>query len=282
VKKCFIYLVFLFSLVVYAGEVPKPKEGMSVEQLIDIWYNIQYTKFAKDYESYSTVILINRGGFRRERKAYRARILFQQGDIDYKDYLAYIAPASAKGIAILTWNYISPNKEREQWLYLPSLKKARRTSPASDDDSLMGSVFTVEEITSWKPSYETYKLIGIKKFPGYVSEYDKKKYYEGEDCYLIEAFPNRKTERVKRTFWLRKSDGCCIFNEVFDKNGKIYKTIFRSYEEIGPNKYPAQIIVEGKDFRTEDISITHMDEVKFDIGLKEANFTVDALQKMKW
>jgi len=277
------FLLFVFSVSLFAGVVPVPKSGMNAEELAGVWYDIKYSKFARDYYSYSRVLLIDRKGRKRERKAYRARISLEKNGVDYKDSVIFISPASVKGVAILTWNYLDLNKEREQWLYLPSLKKARRTSPANDDANFMGTVFTVEEITSWKPHYETYKLTGIKKFPGHVSEYDKKKYYEGVDCYVIEAYPKRKNAlRTKRTSWLRKNDGCCIFQEVFDKNGKVYKTIFRSYEKFGPDKYPAQIIVEGKDFRTGDVSIVRMDEVYFDVGLKEKKFTVESLKKMKW
>ncbi len=286
-KKVFVFLIFLSSIsFLSAGVVPKPKEGMSVEQLIKIWDVIKYTKFAKDYTSYSRVILINRSGFKRTRKAYRARIILNgKGGFEYKDYVSFIYPAAFKGLTILTWTYSDPNKEREQWLYLPSLKKARRASPSEDEDNFMGTVFTTEEITSWKPNFETYKLIGIKKFDGYVSNFDKKEYYKGVDCYVIEAFPKpeRKVKlRSKRRLWLRKNDGCCIFQEVYGKNGKIYKVLFRSYRETGPNKYPAQIIVEGVDYRTKDVSIVHMDEIHFDVGLKESDFTVEKLKKMKW
>ncbi|HOJ38841.1 MAG TPA: outer membrane lipoprotein-sorting protein [bacterium] len=282
-KTRWLLLIVMAAGMALAGEVPKPKEGMSVDQLIDVWYQIQFTRFARDYTSNNKVILIDRGKARRERQGYRARIILQQHGIDYKDYVAFVSPAAVKGVATLTWSYLDPEKEREQWLYLPSLKKARRTSPANDDDSFMGSVFTVEEITSWRPSYETYKLVGVKKFPGYKSEYDGKTYYAGDDCYLIEAFPRRQTTlRSRRTFWLRKSDGCCLFQEVFDKNGKMYKTLFRSYQLVGPNSYPTQIIIEGKDLRTGDVSIVVNEEIKFDQGLKENIFSVENLQKMKW
>lgn len=281
------FLIFLvLGRLAFAGSVPVPGKNPDVKELIKIWDVIKYTKFAKDYKSYSTVILIRRNGFKRVRKAYRARIILGgKNGIEYKDYVSFIYPAAFKGLAILTWTYSDPNKEREQWLYLPSLKKARRTSPSQDEDNFMGSVFTTEEITSWRPEYETYRLLGKKKFKGYVSNYDKKEYYKGTECYVIEAKPKsgRKVKlRSKRILWLKADDGTCIFQQVFDKKGKLYKIIFRSFEKIGPNKYPAQIIVEGKDFRTDDVSIVHMDEIHFDAGLKESDFTVEKLKKMKW
>jgi len=265
----------------WAGDVPKPKAGMTADQMVDVWYEIQYTRFAKDYQSNNKVILIDRGKMRRDREGYRARIIVKKNGIDYKDYVAFLSPAAVKGTAILTWTYLNPDKEREQWLYLPSLKKSRRTAPGNDADSFMGSVFTVEEITTWKPSYETYKMTGEKKFPGYKSEYDQKTYYTGDDCWVIEAYPNKKqTDRSKRTFWLRKTDGCCLFQEVFDKNGKMYKTLFRSFELI--KNYPTQIIIEGRDFRTKDVSIVVNENVKFDIGQKETDFTVEHLTQLQW
>ncbi len=108
-------LVFAGGLAVslFGGEVPKPREGMSAEQLMDVWYQIQYTRFAQDYTSNNKVILIDRGKQRRERQGYRARIILQRGGIDYKDYVAFVSPAAVKGISILTWTYLNPEKERE-------------------------------------------------------------------------------------------------------------------------------------------------------------------------
>ena len=57
-----------------AGEVPRPDKGMSPEQLIKVWYEIEFTRFARDYKNYNTFFLLDRNGARRERKAYRSRI----------------------------------------------------------------------------------------------------------------------------------------------------------------------------------------------------------------
>ena len=70
---------------------------------------------------------------------------------------------------MLTWSYLDPEREREQWLYLPSMRKARRSSPAEDDENTLGTVLTVEEITSWRPEHEKYRLLGAQNFNGYIS-----------------------------------------------------------------------------------------------------------------
>ena len=48
---------------------------MSPEQLVTVWYDIEYTRFARDYKNYNTFFLRDRNGATRERKAYRARIM---------------------------------------------------------------------------------------------------------------------------------------------------------------------------------------------------------------
>jgi hypothetical protein len=266
-----------------AGEVPRPEKSMGPEQLVTVWYDIEYTRFARDYKNYNTFFLRDRNGATRERKAFRARIIIAEPDIAYKDYAVFLTPASIKGVAMLSWHYRNPDREREQWFYLPSMRKARRSSPAEDDENTLGTVLTVEEMTSWRPQHETYRLIGVQEFPGYVSSFDGKESSRGERCYVIETFPKRKNAmRSKRILWLRTSDGCCLLQEVFDKSGKIYKTIFRRFALISPQGYPAIVFVEAKDLRTGESTIIRCDKIVFNSGIDEADFSVDFLQRMKW
>ena len=265
------------------SQVRQPSDAMTADELIRIWYEIEFTRFAHDYKNYNTFFLIDRAGARRERKAYRSRITVQKNGIDYKDFAVFLAPASIKGVAMLTWTYQDPNREREQWLYLPSMRKARRSSPAEDDDNTLGTVLTVEEITSWRPEHERYRLLGKQDFAGYTSIFDNQKYYAGESCYVIEALPNRSPcIRSKRNFLLRKKDACCLFQEVFDRNGALYKTIFRKYDLIGEKQYPAIVLVEAQDLRTQEKTVIRCDTIVFDSGIDEAEFSVDYLQRMKW
>ncbi len=280
------FLVALITLMPDASlrcQVQRPTDAMTADQLVRIWYEIEFTRFARDYKNFNTFFLIDRTGARRERKAYRARMTVQKNGIDYKDFAVFLAPASIKGVAMLTWTYLDPQREREQWLYLPSMRKARRSSPAEDDDNTLGTVLTVEEITSWRPEHEQYRLLGKQNFTGYTSILDNQKYYAGELCYVIEAVPMRRNAiRSKRTFWLRSTDACCLFQEVFDRNGALYKTIFRKYDLIGDKQYPAIVLVEAQDLRTQEKTVIRCDTIVFDSGMDEADFSIDYLQRMKW
>jgi len=191
-------------------------------------------------------------------------------------------PGSVKGLAILTWTYIDPKKEQDAWLWLPSLKRIRRISQSQADDSFMGTDFTTEEITLRRWEDETYEIVGNEKFEGYHSEFTGKTYYEGLDCYVVEAKPKRKDWYYsKRIVWIDKNTGASIFDEIYDPLERKARTLFREYQEYQKGYLP-QTLLECKDLRTGHKTIITFDEIKFDSGLKEGLFTEKTLLRGKW
>jgi len=295
-KKILIFLVFAFGLLVLGNlwaaeleyyEVYKPREGMSAEEIMQIKYFVKYTKFAQDYESSGYVYFLDKSGFTRERNFLRRRLLLGRSsdDISYKDLVVFTGPTAVKGLAILTWSYISPDTDQNQWLWLPSLKKIRKISAAQSDDSFMGSDFTVEEITTRKFEDETYKLLGEEEFKGFTSEYNNKTYHQGTDCFVIEAKPKRSPWYYsKRTVWIDKNTGGDIYHEVYDPNGRLYKTIFKNYEfiNVDGNDYATQTFLEVKDLRTEHKTIIEMRDIKYNQGFSEDLFTEKSLMRSRW
>lgn len=283
-KLFFLVCGLVLVLTQLASAIDKPYEGISADELMKIKYYIKHTKFAQDYQSTGHVWLITKGGFKRHRKFLRSRItLNRKSDgIDYKDVVAFTEPRNVKGLAILTWTYSDPKKEQDAWLWLPSLRKIRRISQSQADDSFMGTDFTTEEITIRRWEDETYEIIGNKKFEGYHSEFTGKTYYEGLDCYLVEAKPKRKDWYYsKRIVWINKNTGASIFDEIYDTVGRKARTLFREYQEYEKGYLP-QTLLECKNLRTGHRTIITFDEITFDSGLKERLFTEKTLMRSKW
>lgn len=297
-KKAMICLaVLLFAGVCYRAQaedlefhkVYKIKPGMSVDEIMKIAEHVQYTLNAFDYQSTGNVLYVEKSGATRTRKFLRQRIVLGPDslspEIRYKDLIMFTEPTSVKGLGILTWTYLDPKSEQNQWLWLPSLRKVRKISQAQADDSFMGSDFTTEEITTRRFEDETFKLLGEEKFKGYPSEIDNKTYYQGRDCYKIEARPKRDPWYYsKRLTWIDKEFGSTICDEVYDPKGRLYKTILKRYKLMkvdGKDYYP-QIFLEVKDLRTGHKTGIVMDDIKFDQGLKEAYFSEKTLRRSKW
>jgi len=269
------------------SQVYKPKAGMSAKEIMRIKYFVKYTLFAKDYECTGYVYYIDKTGSVRERTFLRRRIILGRPSdgLSYKDLIMFTNPSAVKGLGILTWTYMDPKREQDQWLWLPSLKKIRKISAAQSDDSFMGSDFTVEEITTRRFEDETYSLLREEKFKGFTSEFNKKTYHQGTDCFVIEAKPKQSPWYYsKRIVWIDKNTGGDIFHEIYDPKGKLFKTLFKNYEmaNIGGRDYASQTYLEVKDLRTGHKTVIDIRGIKFDQGLSEELFTTATLSQSRW
>lgn len=268
-------------------QVYKPRSGMSVDEIMQIKYFNKYTLFAHDYQSTGDVIFIEKDGSKRNRRFLRQRLILGRpsDDVSYKDLVMFTAPTSVKGLATLTWNYMNANRDQDVWLWLPSLRKIRKVSAGQADDSFMGGDLTVEEITSRRFSDETYKLAGEENFKGYTSIYDGKVFHKDEPCYIVECTPKRKPWYYsKRIAYVSKNFGGDMLDEIYDPNGKLYRTLFRGWIIMNVNgkEYPAQNRVEANDLRTGHKTVMLFDEIKFDQGLSEDAFTEKTLMRQRW
>lgn len=241
-------LLVLAGLLVFSGaafaaeleyfQVYKPSEGMSADELMQIEYFVKYTKFSRDIELRGKAYFIDRSGSTRDRETLRQRItLGRRSDgIAYKDLNMFTAPSAVKGLSILTWTYLDPKKQSEIWMWIPSLKKIRKVSQAQGDDSFMGGDFTVEDITTRRFEDETYTLLRSEAFGGYFCEFDKQTYAKGTPCFVIEARPKRSPWYYsKRILWVEKATGGGTYEEMYDQNGKMFRTFFKSFKVYAVN-----------------------------------------------
>jgi hypothetical protein len=262
-----------------------PKEGMSADDIMRIKYHNKYSLFANDFGQIGTVLYVEPSGFTRKRVWKRIRMIKGDGDISYKDLVVITYPTDIKGLAVLTWTYQDPKKQQNVWLWIPSLKKARKISASEDDDAFMGSDFTVQEVSTRRFEDETYKLIGDKDFPGYKIEQTGEMKFQGKPCFVVECYPTKPHWYYsKRVVWIDKETGGNILDEYYDKNGKMFKTIFIEWEFINVNgkQYPFQANRECKDLRTGHRTVITMDKTVFDQGINEQEFTEKALMRSRW
>ncbi len=277
-------LVFAANLEYY--KVYRPQEGMSADEIMRIAYYNKYSLFARDYMQIGKVLYVDRSGFTRKRIWKRMRMIKggQEG-ISYKDIVAFTYPPALKGLAVLTWTYEDAKREQDVWLWLPSLKKVRKISASQNDDAFLGSDMTVEEVSTRRFEDESYKLVGEENFKGYKFEATGETKLAGKPCFIIECYPQRPHwYYAKRKVWIDKDTGGGIFEEYYDKNGKLFKTLFREWvwTKAGDKKYPAQMSLECKDLRTGHRTDILMKDTKYDQGVSEYNFTVKALMRSRW
>lgn len=161
--------------------------------------------------------LVDRRGKTRERDTTGYRRYF---GAEKRTVIFYNSPRSVKGTGFLTYDYPEADRDDDQWLYLPALRKIRRISASDRGDYFLGTDFTYEDIKKEsKIGAEDYrfKRVGHEEV-------------DGHQTIVIEATPvnaaiakelgySKVLLRIDPTIWMsRKSD-------MWDTSGNPLKTI---------------------------------------------------------
>ena len=88
----------------------------------------------------------------------------------------FIYPADIKDTALLTYDYDEADKDDDQWLYLPALKKIKRIASKDKSSSFMGTDFNYSDMT-------------IRNVEDYNYRFVKEAIIKGVKTWVIESIP---------------------------------------------------------------------------------------------
>ena len=108
-----------------------------------------------DFTARQTMVLRNRGG-QESRRQLRLQVLEVPGDGD-KNLFVFDEPRDVKGTALLI--HAHREKEDEQWIYLPALRRVKRISSSNRSGSFMGSEFAYEDMGTPEVEKFTYRYL---------------------------------------------------------------------------------------------------------------------------
>lgn len=135
----------------------------------------------------SVMVLIDKKGNERRREM---KVYSKDKGKDSLRMQFFIAPADVKDTAFLTYDYYSGEKNDDQWLYLPDLRKTKRIATSDKSSSFMGSDFSYADMTRRVLDEWNYKLL-------------KEDEVAGHKVWLVEAVPVSKT--VENRYGFKKS-----------------------------------------------------------------------------
>jgi len=98
----------------------------------------------KDSSSNMKMTLINANNQKRKRQM---KIIVLEKESGNKSLMTFLSPADVKGTKFLNYEHI--NKDDDQWLYLPAIKRIKRIASKNKSGSFMGSEFSYEDLSSF-------------------------------------------------------------------------------------------------------------------------------------
>ena len=216
------------------------------------------------------MILIDKKGNRRERTI---RALSQDVGEDTHSIMFFMSPADVKDTGFLTYDFDDDEKDDDQWLFLPALKKTKRIASNDKSGSFMGSDFSYADMTDRKLDYYDYKLM-------------KETEVDGAKVWQIESIPNTEEEidetgYTKSVVFVRQDNYVVIRAVNWVKKGKRLKYFdVKKLEQIDGIWVPTEMHMTTKKGKTTlHKTVILANDVRFNQDLDDDMFTVRKLEK---
>lgn len=184
----------------------------------------------------------------------------------------YTDPANVKDTGFLTYDYPDPEKEDDQWLYLPALRRVRRISSSNRGDYYLGTDLTYEDI-----KLDT-RLSDEMSWTR-VGEEDIK----GVPCILIEGIPHtpeiaEELGYSKYHAWVDPSIWMVRKNTAWDTNGNSLKTVsWEDFIEVDGIWAVQRMFTENH--KTGHSTIMEFSHIDFTTPIDDDKFTERALKR---
>jgi len=229
-------------------------QNLSGQKIIE---NVYYRPTGDDGSSELSMYLIDSRNNERVRKIKQFSKDYGQEE---KSIMFFLSPADVKNTSFMNWSYDDPNKDDDQWIYLPALKKVKRISSDSKDDYFMGSDFTYDDLGDRHPNEDVHKLL-------------REETIDGKPCYVVESVSKDKDYMYSKTItWVIKDIWIGLKKEFYDEDGDLLKILtVKKYEKI--KDYWIISNTEMKNIQDEHSTKMILSNIQVDIGVDDMKFT---------
>jgi len=222
---------------------------------------------AKDEEYRQDMLIIDKHGNTRKRDVIN--YLLKKSDGLNKFVIIFLAPADVRKTGLLTWE--QKDRDDDQWLYLPALRKAKRIASSGKKNKFMGTDFAYEDLKPENLDAHTYNLLRSEKIAG-------------QDYYVVEALPATKKEKresgySKRIFWVRKEIFFTIKKEFYNKQKQLAKiSVEEDLKKVSGTMYRSKKVTMT-DLKAKHKTVLITTSRKINKGVPERKFTLRELKK---
>jgi hypothetical protein len=216
------------------------------------------------------MILIDKKGLQRIRKI---RTFSKEKGADEQRLMFFVQPPDVKDTSFLTYDYDNPQKDDDQWLYLPALHKTKRIATSDKSGSFMGSDLNYADMTS----------LTLSDYDFYLK---KEMTVRGKKTWMIESIPRSK-EIIKETgytrslFFVQQDNHFVVRGIRWVKNGGYLKYMdVKKLEKIQGIWVATEMhVTKKKEKQVVHKTILKYSDVTFGNPLKDDFFTIRRMEK---
>ena len=190
------------------------------------------------------------------------------GDVE-KSVIVFTTPKDVAGTGYLMFDYDDDDKDSDNWLYLPAMKKTRRiaSSGSESEGSFMGTDFTYQDMGDRSINKYDYTLLGEDNIDGVA-------------CYKVECISKAHTEKDPRYItYIGKADYIMRKCEFYDRQDQLHRVLTCTDFTTIKGFTTAQKM-KMENVQTGTWSLIETKNIKYDDeDIDDSLFTVAALEK---
>lgn len=212
------------------------------------------------------MILKNKRENTSEREMSVQGLEGKNGDGD-KTMMVFLSPKDQKGTALLTYQH--KDRDDDQWLYLPALKRVKKIASSKKSGPFMGSEFSFEDI-------------GGQQVDDYTYKYLRDEQVDGQDCFVVESYPKDKNSGYTKVItWVDKQHYRTLKADFYDRKNSHLKTLVAKDFNLYLDKFWRPHEMEMTNHQTGRSTVLKQNNIKFNVGLTDDDFTQNSLKRAR-
>ncbi len=176
-------------------------------------------------------------------------------------------PLDVKGTAFL--NHSHTQKNDDQWIFLPALKRVKRIASRNKSGPFLGSEFAFEDLSSFEVEKFTYDYLRDEEFAG-------------QNTFVVKMVPTDKySGYTKSHVWIDQEHYRVQKIDFYDRRDTLLKTLTFAGYKLYKDKFwraDKQMMVNHKSGKSTDIEIKNLE---FGIDLTDADFNEKRLNRAR-
>ena len=180
--------------------------------------------------------------------------------------LFFETPRDVAGTAFLTHSH--GERDDDQWLYLPALKRIKRIASSNRSGAFMGSEFSYEDLGNDEVEKYDHRYLGDDAIDGVA-------------MYRLERTPRAESGYSRQIVWLDQAELRAQKIDYYDRGGRLLKTLYpRDYRQY-LERFWRPLTMEMVNHQNGRRTLLEWRDYRFGLELPPTDFERDALRDIR-